>query len=295
MTEHEKTEGIMLRNALDFIDSATEHLVGTPTERELKYVILHLYAGIELLLKVRLHREHWTLACTGKFTKLQYRQGVHNTVGSDEALTRLKDICEVDHLKGMCEGIKRIKAIRNQIEHFGTERPADALRSEVSAPLGFVLDFIAKELKPESTLETDTMKRIDTIRSRVVSGQDFVARRLRELKPQLKAENNPILECPTCSQLCWIIRENEAKCLFCGRHDDEMSSAAESYLYDPSFAAEEFPNLAQCFECDEQAVVVGARLNNERRAFCFNCRHDWGIAEFEFHWGVDNAKDGSVQ
>jgi hypothetical protein len=37
------------------------HLGGTPSAQDLKYAVLHLQAAREVLLKVRLIREHWTL------------------------------------------------------------------------------------------------------------------------------------------------------------------------------------------------------------------------------------------
>jgi hypothetical protein len=50
-----------IRNGLDFIHSALEHLQQAEGSRELKYATLHLWSGIEILLKVRLQQEHWSL------------------------------------------------------------------------------------------------------------------------------------------------------------------------------------------------------------------------------------------
>ena len=47
-------------NALDYVLSASEHAkIGTA--RELKYAILHLFAGAELILKSRLIAHDWRL------------------------------------------------------------------------------------------------------------------------------------------------------------------------------------------------------------------------------------------
>jgi hypothetical protein len=50
-----------LENGLDYLQSVVDGLAGDPTKRDLKYAVLHLSAGIEVLAKYRLHREHWTL------------------------------------------------------------------------------------------------------------------------------------------------------------------------------------------------------------------------------------------
>ena len=50
-----------VRNGLDYLESAIKHLRGHPSARDLKYAVLHLQAAVEVLLKVRLIREHWAL------------------------------------------------------------------------------------------------------------------------------------------------------------------------------------------------------------------------------------------
>ncbi len=58
------TEHIAFRpvqNGLDYLKSVIEHLRGEPDERDLKYAVLHLQAAVEVPLKVRLIREHWSL------------------------------------------------------------------------------------------------------------------------------------------------------------------------------------------------------------------------------------------
>ena len=61
VSQSEALEYTLLENGLDFISSALKHLKNQPTKRELKYAVLHLSAGIELILKERLKREHWSL------------------------------------------------------------------------------------------------------------------------------------------------------------------------------------------------------------------------------------------
>ena len=51
----------LLDNALDFMLSAAEAVSRDEGRRTLKDAVLHLGNGIELLLKARLAREHWSL------------------------------------------------------------------------------------------------------------------------------------------------------------------------------------------------------------------------------------------
>lgn len=53
-----------VRNGMDFLLSAFDHLSqrnGEPGARDLKYAVLHLQAAVEVLLKARIIREHWSL------------------------------------------------------------------------------------------------------------------------------------------------------------------------------------------------------------------------------------------
>jgi hypothetical protein len=50
-----------LLNGLDYLKSVIEHLRDKPDQRNLKYAVLHLQAAVEVLLKARLIREHWSL------------------------------------------------------------------------------------------------------------------------------------------------------------------------------------------------------------------------------------------
>lgn len=50
----------LIENALDFILSALEH-AQVDEARSLKYAVLHLSDGVDLVLKEKLRREHWSL------------------------------------------------------------------------------------------------------------------------------------------------------------------------------------------------------------------------------------------
>ena len=53
----------LLENGLDYIYEAVEPIFVAHklSQHSWKYSVLHLYSGIELLLKERLRQEHWSL------------------------------------------------------------------------------------------------------------------------------------------------------------------------------------------------------------------------------------------
>lgn len=52
----------IIENALDYVLSAAEHAC-KDNHRDLKYAVLHLFAGIELLIKARLALPDWSFRC----------------------------------------------------------------------------------------------------------------------------------------------------------------------------------------------------------------------------------------
>jgi hypothetical protein len=46
---------------MEFLLDAAKRLQGRPSKSDLKYATLHLVASVEILFKVRLEQEHWTL------------------------------------------------------------------------------------------------------------------------------------------------------------------------------------------------------------------------------------------
>ena len=57
----EQLQLTLLDNALDFLLSAAEAVNRDEGPRSLKEAVLHLGNGVELLVKARIAREHWSL------------------------------------------------------------------------------------------------------------------------------------------------------------------------------------------------------------------------------------------
>ena len=59
--QSEQLQLTLLDNALDFLLSAAEAVRRDEGHRSLKEAVLHLANGVELMVKARLAREHWSL------------------------------------------------------------------------------------------------------------------------------------------------------------------------------------------------------------------------------------------
>ena len=80
----------LLDNGLDYFLVAAES-AGAEAPQNLKYAMLHLVDGVELLLKARLAQEHWSLLFdqTNKASQEKLRQGDFKSVDFEEAYRRL--------------------------------------------------------------------------------------------------------------------------------------------------------------------------------------------------------------
>ena len=82
----------MLENGLDFILSGLKY-IGNPTSKfDLKYAVLHLSSGIELVLKDRLRREDWTqiFVKPEQATEEKLKSGNFKSVNLYQCLERLE-------------------------------------------------------------------------------------------------------------------------------------------------------------------------------------------------------------
>ena len=89
----------LLDNALDFFQEAIRDLEEEDEERKgLKYSILNAAAAVELVLKARLAKEHWTLifANPGKASLESFLNGSFLSVDFEGVQQRIESICQID-------------------------------------------------------------------------------------------------------------------------------------------------------------------------------------------------------
>ncbi|NFO67017.1 hypothetical protein FDC27_08600 [Clostridium botulinum] len=118
----------MFENGLDFILDSIRHLQkyegiqsdDIKEKKELKYSLIHLSSGIELILKDRLYRVHWTYIFSdmNKANKKELKDYSFNSVDGVKVIDRLKNLCNVELNKNDENEIIKIRKLRNKIEHF---------------------------------------------------------------------------------------------------------------------------------------------------------------------------------
>lgn len=139
----------LVENGIDFIRSGVEQyfLRDTPKARDHKYAVLHIFAGVLLLLKERLRRAHSSLICARveDASKDATAEDV-KTVAFDQAVDRLKACAAVKIADEHMRALRSAQRVRNQLEHYEVTLNLKRTQDIVGSLCEFVYVFMRDEL-----------------------------------------------------------------------------------------------------------------------------------------------------
>ena len=280
----------VVENGLDFLGHAVEEMAKSPADN--KYSAIHLFGAIEVLIKARLIREHWTLVCKNVdgATLSGFKNGDVPTVDGMQGLKRLESSVGIVMSKQQMQNVDAVRRLRNRVAHFAVVAiDPVAIKTELARGLDFVVWFLEKQILPdapadEAELIKDSLSEIASVLGEIKA---FVAERLATLKAELDAAEL-LLVCPRCLQGCLTVLDG-GKCLFCWWNPDDSEAAADEYVVGvlnlSSYAVikdgGEWP-VTECPECEvrafvEGAVVTGGQMTKTGGSYsdpdflCFNC------------------------
>lgn len=278
-------------NGLDYLVSVGEYLaLGDEriSARDLKYAVLHLAAGAEVLLKARLQLEHWSLVFKdpGQAKRSELEAGTLKSCGPDETVQRLKDIAGIPISDKDSSALLKLAKHRNALQHYGLIGPAAnarAVESQAAEVLDFLIRFLDEELLPAlpAPEAENTRADMEQIRGGLSQIEGFVKKRMQRIRADLEPLRDRTLRCPDCDQWALIAEpdKDRVSCWFCGSsqptHDGATMYAVFVLGRDPG-APDLFGIMAveSCPDCNEESLVVGAKTAaapDEQVFFCFWC------------------------
>ncbi len=283
MTEEFKFE--LLENGLDFILSGLNYVSRQDSKSDLKYGILHICSGIELIIKERLKREHWSLifhnienANEELLISCEFK-----SVDLRNCLQRLKNICNISINENDEKHLIDFRNKRNKLEHFGINDSWEGILSSSARVVSIILDFISNELEPEyfDPIEEEHFKEL---REKISYFDELVELRMDSLKEDLEsAEKDGLFttECPICYQDTLILGDSQTSCLFCN-YKAEPEDAARLWISTHMKINEymivkdggDYP-LYLCPECDNNTLV------DSEKYICFACGNHWDISTLD--------------
>lgn len=288
----------LLLSALEFLDDAANQLSESehPNRTQIRFAILHLCTGIELLLKQRLMKEHWSLvfADVEKADASKLQSSDFTSVDFDKAITRLKNICGVAVGKDKEKNLNKFRQLRNKLEHFHYSPSPEEAMSILTNAWSFVIDFTSTE-RSKIGLDGDpnAQQLYNEIQQKVGSIKQIVDRRLKEIytkKQELEKKGAEFIICPACAQDTLPLLTPEPECLFC-RHrfigDSSIIALLDSYFeqYEESLDTYECPN---CYENSLLHMGAGATTAFGFAWYCSYCNSKWSTDELNFCENCDS-------
>ena len=268
----------LLENALDFLLSAAEAVRRDEGPRSLKESVLHLANGIELLVKARLVREHWSLIFSNinQASVEELAKADFASVDFPTAVKRLEQIAGVTIDKSVLSHIDSLRKLRNQITHFTAPLDSTQTKSLVAKSMTFGVEFCDEQ----DMVATDVASKIGEIHVNLTELQEFVDARMKSISGEWKGAG--IWECPECWQEALVIDGGEVDCKYC------------KCTFDPSEMASSHSeeSVEDCPECGGEQTFAFILYNNDAGGWlCFSCGE--GGADYDHCMRCDSMESFS--
>lgn len=285
----------VLENGLDFILMSINNLIITnenkpddeANKRLMKYSLLHLSSGIELVFKHRLLQEHWTyvFADMNKAKKEALQSGDFKSADNETIVDRLKNLCDIDLTQNEIKDLRNLRNRRNKAEHFNLNEHILSIESSIHKCISVLIRVVVEhyDLDEFNDEESKLFSQIKTMLRQSQQHYDD-AKAIAQKELEQTGMGKYVTTCPDCQE-AFLLRDDGAKCIFCG-YEATSEEAARDYIQNVLGISEyrtvkhggEFPQY-ECPECDNESLVYDADNN---RVICFSCDYEDDISSVAF-------------
>ena len=194
----------LINNGLDFLDKAREELEASKP----KFSVVSFWTAVEILLKVPLAHEHWSLVCSPKkpIKKQAYLAGDFQSVTYEETRERLKDVLERPLDRETDSAFDKVRKHRNRVVHFYHPTFTEAEQRQIlkeQADAWFALNRLLRD-EWKVIFGVKHNWKLAFGETRLIRGNEFYAEvRFKQVKPeleQLSEKNIQIGNCNECHQ-----------------------------------------------------------------------------------------------
>lgn len=220
----------LLENGLDFITEAVVAINATSNNKKLKYSIIHLCSGVELIFKEVIRNKDWRLLFQEpKEAKLEHLQsGDFESVKFNKLIARLECECKIKFSEDDKKLLDELRIKRNKIEHFKMDEKVSAIKSLCSKTLNFLIFFIDQNIDIIKVSPT-SRRYIQTLPKELAKFNSFVSMRNELIKTRFSkkvSEGYILMRCPNCLQQA-LFNDAHLKCLFCNYTDTPVNLTRE--------------------------------------------------------------------
>lgn len=204
---HQQQFVSICENGLGFVSKAIDQLWNEASPDALKYSVINFYSGIELLLKARLMREHWSLvvADPNKADIDEFLNGEAQTVGLKQAVQRLKSVAKITVHANAVSSFDELRKHRNRMVHFyhpidGNDPDRDKQREAVVLEQCRGWFYLRRLLGDEwSDVFAAFQARIAEINASMKHHREYLRTVYEQIRPELETERRKGAFLATCS------------------------------------------------------------------------------------------------
>lgn len=197
-------------SALEFLRRAMAEAEANP-----KFALVHFCAGLELVLKARLLREHWSLVVTSKPDLRKFRSGDFESVSLSTSIERLASVVDDPLPKDTQAAFEKIARHRNRVIHFVhdmDDASQTKLKESIAAEICLGWLFLSQLLQHWSSHFRSSKLEIVKIDIGMRKVRTFLQVSFERMKPDIdsaRASGNSIAVCPSCGFEAAIISQQE--------------------------------------------------------------------------------------
>lgn len=283
----------LLENGFDFICNSLNNLTLLDNSgREehgsrglIKYSLLHVSSGIELVFKYRLLQEDmkYIFYNMDDADKEKLKSGDFRSIDSNTIIKRLTDFCNIEFTDEELNDLKSLRMRRNKAEHFRLNESILSVENLIHKCISILSRIILEyydtnEFSDEETELFNNMKNL----LRQLKQHYEEAKAIAQNEIDRYWDISTIYKCPTCEEE-FLVVENGAKCVLCD-YNASPEVAADDYIenilgiskYSTVKHGGEYP-LYECPECTMESMAFDEDNNI---AICFNCAHQEPLHNF---------------
>lgn len=298
----------LIENGLDFIHRSLEYLErmneanrqieikgeSPEDKRNIKYAILHLSSGVELILKGILLKNHWTYVFSNmnQAEKVKFDSGDFSSVDMETIIERLKTLCEINIKEKEKKDLMRLRNFRNKIEHFNFNINKMHANKIIQKNIEIIIEIILNYYGDSEFIDDET-ELFNKIKILLKDSENYIETYKSAILNNiisLNLETNRTF-CPECGEEFLIIHfgsdgcSDKVKCFLC-EYEDTSINATERYFdnimninkYSVIKAGGYFP-LYTCDECGNTSLIYD---ENNNRVLCYECNCLYNFEQYAF-------------
>jgi len=248
----------LAESAFEFLDRAIREFRDSP-----KFSTIHFATAVELFLKARLTREHWSLVLENpdKANRAQFLDGRCRTVTPGAAINRLQDLADVTISQDARTVFLAIAEHRNRMIHFvhggGEGDGAKEILKQVAIEQCRGWSHLERLLRDWTDHFEWLAPRIAAVRLAMIGHHEFLTAAFDVLQPtirSLKSKGAVFRICRSCAHEAAQVHKlsdhvARLECLLCWSRDSLITLECPSSLCDAQVELTGYDGLAPCKVC----------------------------------------------